>query len=123
MKKRKYDDVVSVCWRDVLHCLEWALLVRRHESERWLDSIDDDIEHFFPERLRYHTLNALECCDRVLHHYELLNSVRRFLKYEPKTVEQLHIERCVNFYIQNKSVSPSSACLAANTEGGQLNSK
>lgn len=123
MKKSKYDEMMSVCWRDVLRCLEWALMVRRHEAERWLDCVANDIDHIWPERIRDDMRKALGSCERVIYHYELLNSVRRFLKYKSKTEEQLHLERCMRFYRHNKSESPDSACLAANTEGGQSNSK
>lgn len=118
MKKSKYDEMMSVCWRDVLRCLEWALTVRQHEAERWIDDVEYDIDHIWPERLLYDTRKALACCELVIYHYELLNSVRWFLKYKPKTEEQLHLERCMRFYRDNKGKSPDSACLAANTEGG-----
>ena len=98
-------------------------MVRRYEAERWLDCVVDDIEHIWPERIRDDMRKALGGCERVIYHYELLNSVRLFLKYNPKTERQLHLERCMRFYRYNKSESPDSACLAANTEGGQSNSK
>lgn len=120
MKKNKYDEMISVGWRDVLRCLEWALLVRRHEAERWLDCVAEDIDHLWPERIEDDMRHALSVCELVIHHYELLNSVRLFLKYKPKTERQLHLERCMSFYRCNKSESPDSAfCLAANTDGGQ----
>lgn len=113
--KSKYDDLVSVCWRDVLRCLEWALRVRCLRAGDLLDAVMMDIDHRYPDCLERDLRYALGACERVIYYFELLNSLRRFLRYNSKTVDQLKIRRYVEFY-QEKS--PDSADVAAFTIGG-----
>lgn len=119
MRKSKYDFMVSVCWRDVLRCLRWGLNVRYHDVVRWIDYVREDIEHGYPEVLDVHLSYALEGCERVFYYFELINSVRSFLRYKPKTAIQLGIQRCYDFYAEYKKESPSSDSLSASTTGGR----
>lgn len=119
MRKSKYNFMVSVCWRDVLRCLKWGLNVRLRDAIRWIDYVQEDIEHVYPELLDVHVSYALEACERVFYYFELMNSVRSFLRYNSKTAIQLGIQRCYDFYAEYKEESPSSDSLAASTTGGR----
>lgn len=123
MKRSKYDETIPVSWRDVLRCLEWALVVRRYEAERWLDAVQVDIEHNYPDDLQKALQRALGACERVFYHFELISSLRRYLRYKPKTAERLGVQRCYDFYAQYKKGSPGSASLEARTTEGRSTSE
>lgn len=117
MTKNKYDERGSVCWRDIVKCVEWALRVRFYEADRYIERVYID-RRYELERLEHDLERALSRCERVFYHFELLNSLRRFLRYKPKTVEQLKIRRCFEFYEENRK-TPCSGSLPADTTGGQ----
>lgn len=119
MKRNKYDVRVLVSWRDVLRHLEWCLSVRKHSAERWMDEVQIDIEHKYPDCFHRDLCWALGFCEQVFDEFELINTVRRFLRYKPKTAERLGIQRCYDFYSQYKKESPGSVSLAARTTGGR----
>lgn len=121
MKKNKYDEMIPVCWRDVLRCLDWALIVRRHSAERWIDKVEADIEHSYPDYLEHDIHSALGACECVFYHFELLNTLRRFLRYKPKDAFRAGVQRCYDFYEQYKKESPCSGSLSASTTRGQDN--
>lgn len=125
MKKvsSKYNYLISVCWRDVLRCLKWALKVRLHDAERWIDYVQCDTLHNYPDDLDSHMQSALKGCENVFYQLDLLNTVRRFLRYPDMTREQLHVTRCFEFYERYKKESPGSDSLAASTTRGQTNNE
>ena len=123
MRKNKYDIMAPVVWRDVLKCLEWALVVRKHEAQRLIDEVERDVKHNYPERLESHVNSALGVCERVFFHFELLNSLRLFLNYKAKRPCDLNIQGCYDFYFLYNGKSPSSCDLAASTTRGLWDSE
>lgn len=116
MVKGKYNELEPVCWREVLRCLEWALSVRRLEADLHIDRVIADIDHAYPERYPEDLQRTLRACEYVFQQYELLCSVRRFLRYKPKTPERLELLRCMRFWAKE---SPGGGSLAAHTLEGQ----
>ncbi|WP_147349474.1 hypothetical protein [Anaerotruncus sp. AF02-27] len=112
MKKCKYDLAVPVCWRDILKAVEFLLRTRFHSAADFIDRVQYDIDHNFPDDLYYHRGRALFYCEEVFIWYRVLNDLREFLKYKPKTLDQLRISRLMQFYLANKE-NPHSADLTA----------
>lgn len=122
-QKERYNFSVSVCWRDVLKCLKWALKVRRHDAERWIDYVKCDILHNYSEDLASDIQSALKGCENVFYQLDLLNTVRRFLRYPDMTREQLHVTRCFEFYERYKKESPDSDSFEASTTRGHIDNE
>lgn len=113
MAKSKYNLMVPVCWRDILKSLEWCLTIRKLSAELAIDAVQNDLAHNFPDLLEDHVRRALGFCELVFYQYEQVNSIRTFLKYKPKTAQQLGIQFCYDFYLAYKNPSLETACRPA----------
>lgn len=122
-KRSRYNELVPVCWRDVLWCLRWSLKVRLHDAERWIDYVQCDILHNYSDDLDSHMQSALKGCEDVFFQFDLLNTLRRFLRYPDMTREQLKISRCFEFYERYKKESPGSDSLEASTTRGHIDNE
>lgn len=122
-KRSRYNESVEVCWRDVLFSLKWALKVRRHDAEHWMECVQEDFLHDYPDRLAFHMPLALKECENVFYRFDLLNTVRRFLRYPDMTREQLRVSRCFEFYERYKKESPGSDSLEASTTRGHIDNE
>lgn len=102
MKSRKYNDMVFVSWRDILKAVESLLKSRSCLAFDFIDRVQYDIDHNFKDNLDYHRRRAIFYCEEVFFWYRILNDLRSFLRYTPKTLEQLHISNLMQFYLNDK---------------------
>ena len=112
MKKCKYDVLVSVCWRDIKKSLEWCLAVRKNDAYSKIDRVKSDQIHNYPEFLERDLFSAIFACECVFYQFELLMSLRSFLRYKFKDQEDYGLSDIYSFYIIHKE-NPRSEDLTA----------
>lgn len=115
LKKKKYDEFYPVAWHDILKCLEWALIVRKNYALNMIEEVEKDLKHNYPDCLDLHISRGLFGCEFVFKHFELVNSLRAFLQYSPKSPKRFGIDVCYDFYSQYNKNNPCSDGLNAHT--------
>lgn len=115
-KSSKYDETISVSWRDILKGLKFTLSVREMQAKWSIESVDRDIDHHYPELLDDHLRKALLDCEQVFFYDNLIRSLRDFLRYRHSTKQRQDIQFCYDFYSKYKKI-PCRDGLAASSTG------
>lgn len=115
--KRRYDDSVSVCWRDVLRCLTQSLDISATEAQWALKSFEANNLHNYSERAERDKQRAFCFSEHAFHYNDLLSTLRRFLRYKSSTTYEVKLKELKNFYEQNKIEPPCNDSLVASITG------
>ena len=115
---RSYSINSEVAWGDILQLLRWRIHVLKGEASHSIACFNEAINHNYPEFIAYHRASACDTCDKLLHLFNVLNGLRKFLRYKPCSYSDLDLVEVITFYeteSQNVSsgdiIRPDSSCI------------
>lgn len=101
-KSCKYSVNTSVSWGEILSIYRWRIGVVNKDGLYFVKCYTEDFKHNYPDFVAYDRARAVETAKRVLKLYDVLNELRRFLRYKTLSYADLGIAELIEFYNEHK---------------------